>query len=119
MCAGPLIAALKAREVKKVSQGCPFNWAAQYPVVKHPAVHILPVPQMKRKLFRVGQITQSPIPSTSQWTQPSFPQTSVVHTYIGGAEEGRTVKCHIFVTASVHLVFSSCILPNRTARGGD
>jgi hypothetical protein len=24
--AGALIAALKAREVEKVSQGCPFNW---------------------------------------------------------------------------------------------
>jgi hypothetical protein len=23
---GALIAALKAREVEKVSQGCPFNW---------------------------------------------------------------------------------------------
>jgi hypothetical protein len=26
MSAGALIAALKVREVEKVSQGCPFNW---------------------------------------------------------------------------------------------
>jgi hypothetical protein len=68
-------------------------------------VHIFPVPLMKRKLFRMGHRTQLSIPSTSQWTQPSFPQTSVVHTYAGGPEEGRTVKCHTFLAAPVHLYF--------------
>jgi hypothetical protein len=46
---GPLIGALKAREVIKISQERPFNWVVQYPVVKCPAVCILPVPLMKRK----------------------------------------------------------------------
>jgi hypothetical protein len=60
-----LIAALKAREVKEVSQGCPVNKVTQYPANKHPVVHMLAVPLMKRKLFSVGQVTHLPIPSTS------------------------------------------------------
>jgi hypothetical protein len=107
MGTGPLIAAVKVREVVKISQGCPFSWATQYPVVKCAAVHIFPVPLIKRKLFRVDQITHLPIPFTSQWTELSYVWTGVVHTYTGGPEKWKTVKHHIHDGSSPLSVFLS------------
>jgi hypothetical protein len=107
---GSLIAALKIREVMKISQGCrSFNCTTQYPLVRCPAVHILPVPLMKRKLFRVGQINSYVFHPPHSGHIPLSLDKCSTHLYSGPRGKEDSELSHIMI-APVHLVFSSCIL---------
>jgi len=52
-------AAMRTREVLRTSQGCHIcNQTDQHPEVTHP-MRFIPVPLMKRKFFRGGQVNRS------------------------------------------------------------
>ena len=73
-----VIACLRTREVSETSQGChTWNWTAQHPVVKRPAVGA-------SDGFQSG--------SGQQWTRPSGPQRGVVHTFTGGPKGKRNTE---------------------------
>ena len=66
-----------------------------------------------------GEQTQQPI--TLQWTHPSFPQSSVAHTYTGGPRGKEDNEAtHINDGSSPLMSFSSVFCRNyHSAGGGD
>jgi hypothetical protein len=100
---------MKVREVRKVRHGYPVNWATQ-----------LSSDQASNSSYSYSasdedEVVQSGPGNTVTYSiyltmdTALFSLDSVVHTY-AGSEEGMTVKCHTFMTAPVHLMFSTCVL---------
>ena len=90
----------------EVSQGChACNWTSKHPEGKCPAVRYQ-VPLMNWWFFQSGPGQQVQTSSPSQWTRPSGPQRSVVHTFTGDPRGKRDSEAlHINEDSSPVSVF--------------